>query len=127
MGEIRLTNRTHFAATIGAFGIHGILPRDGWPVCLIIYLRMVLGVYDGGRGRRDDDSPYGWGMRQYRMEKPGCSLDGRVQEVFHGVLHVEVVRRCRVDHVVEGFLAAAAIGCRLEKLHGDARDKRDQH
>ncbi len=71
---------------------------------------MVARVEHGGGRRGDDDPLDGRGVGLDGLEDPRRPLDRRVEEVPHGILYVEVVRRGRVHHVVKPGVGFDGLG-----------------
>ena len=92
---------TYFATPVHLGMVQGLFPSDRIPVLFTIDRRMLLGVDNGGERRSDNDPLHSRSVGLDRLQDSGRSLDGRVQEVLHGVLDIEVERRCCVEDIVE--------------------------
>lgn len=62
----------------------------GFGVCLVRNVVAFVAVHDGGEGGGDDDSLYGGSALLEGLEDACGTNDGRVEEVFLGILDVEV-------------------------------------
>lgn len=89
----------------------GLFPRHGVPHRLIVDLDTIVGIDYGGKGGRNHDSLHRRSGCLDRFENASCPLDGRIQNLFYGVVKFEVERRCRVEDIVEW-------GIRLHCLQG---------
>lgn len=94
--------RTYLARPVRVTRVHSLLPGHSRPAALVVDGGVTSRVQHGGGRRGDDDAADARGVRLGRVQDARRPLDGRVQEVLDRVHDIEVVRRRRVHHVVEG-------------------------
>lgn len=72
---------------------------------------MLLSIDDRCEGRGDHDTFHRWRVGLDGFQDTGCSLDSRVQEIFHRVLNIEVEGRCCVEDIVEWRVRFDSLRC----------------
>lgn len=81
--------------------VRGLLPCHWVPVLLTVNFGVLFGVHNCRKGRCNDHPLHRRCVGFDGIQNTRGSLDGGIQEILHGVLNVEVERRCRVKHIVK--------------------------
>lgn len=81
--------------------VESLLPSHRIPDSLVINFLVLVCVDDRSKGRSYDHPLHRWRVLLNGAENARCSFDRGVEEVLHGVLNVEMKRRCGMKDIIE--------------------------